>query len=518
MSEYPFEWREVEGSLVAFARDARGREIRPAWAPQEGSQVAFLECPIFEALYEGTRGPGKTDALLMDFAQHVGKGYGRAWRGVIFRQTYDQLKDLMDKALNWFPSIFPGARWNQSDKVWTFPDGEQLLMRYMERPQDYRNYHGHAYPWIGFEELTTWADDQCYKLMMSCCRSTMPGMPRRFRATTNPYGVGHNWVKLRFGLPVPPQAIIGNVIDYQMDDPISGKKITLHRVAIHGDLSENKILLHTDPEYPARIAEAARNEAEKRAWLYGDWDVVAGGMFDDIWFEAKNRVVVPRFKVPREWRIDRSFDWGSARPFSVGWWAESNGEDLTFEDGRTISTVPGDLFRIHEWYGWSGEPNEGSKMLARDIAKGIRQREIDWGIADRVSTGVADSAIFSTEDGHSIADELGASIRLDSGETVSGLKWHPSDKGKGSRAQGWEIMRKRLAATVPQGGPREEPGLFVVGPECPHFLRTVPTIPRSDKNLDDVNTDAEDHVADEVRYRVRWERPVAKGGRVKGMT
>lgn len=517
MSDYPFEWREDEhGQLVPYGPDEQGNIIKFAWAPQEGSQTAYLESPIYETLYEGTRGPGKTDGLLMDYGQEVGKGWGADWSGIIFRQSYKQLEDLAGKALKWFPKFFPKARWNASDFIWTFPEGETLRLRYMERATDYYNYHGHAYPFIGWEELTTWATSECYLKMMSCSRSTRKGIPIKYRGTTNPYGIGHGWVKDRFELPLKPNNIIGDVIEFEMEDPITKKPIISQRVAIHGDLSENKILLHADPGYPARISQAASNEAERKAWLFGDWDVVAGGMFDDIWFNCKDNIIVSDFKIPNTWKVTRSFDWGSARPFSVGWWVESDGSDLTFKDGRTISTVPGDLFRIREWYGWTGEPNQGCKMLAQDIAAGIVEREIMWNIHDKVIGGVADSSIFSVEDGHSIAGEMEKVIRLPDGKVRPGIEWSPADKRPGSRAQGWEVMRKMFASTKPKGGPREDRGLFVVD-HCKQFLRTVPTIARSTKNLDDVNTEAEDHIADESRYRVRWEQPVFRVGRTKGL-
>lgn len=518
IDDYNIDWRTEDGGLVPYAEVKPGRRVRMAWAPQEGSQQAFLEAQEFEALYEGTRGPGKTDAGLMDFCQHVGQGYGVEWRGILFRHTYKQLKDVIGKTQKWFPRLFPDAKWNGSEKYWRFADGEQLILSYMERPSDYDNYHGHAYPWILFEELTKWATDECYKLMMSCCRSTFPGMPRKYRATTNPYGVGHNWVKTRFGLPVPPRHIIGPRIEYEFENPITGKTTVLSRRAYHGDVSENKILLHADPDYIAKISESARNEAERRAWLFGDWDVVAGGMFDDVWFEARNHAVIGRFDVPDSWPILRSFDWGSSKPFSVGWWTVADGSDLKMKDGTTRSTVRGDIIRIAEWYGWDGKtPNEGSKMLSKEIAKGIIEREIGWGWYGRAKDGVADSAIFNVEDGHSIAEEMEGDIRLDDNRVVSGIRWSPADKRPGSRKLGWETMRARLKGTIPQGGPREEIGMFIVGETNAQWLRTVPTLPRSDKDLDDVDTDAEDHAGDESRYFVRWDRPVAKSGRVIGL-
>jgi hypothetical protein len=455
----------------------------------------FLTSPVFETLYEGTRGPGKTDALLADFCQHVGQGFGEAWRGVLFRATYPQLSDIVAKSKVWFKLWFPGAEFNEQKYTWTFPDGEQLLLRQMAKPSDYDNYHGHAYPWIGWEELANWANPVCYLLMMSCCRSSFPGMPRKVRATTNPYGKGHNWVKSRFRLPASRGQIIKTP-----DEP--------DRIAIHGNIHENRILLDADPDYVQRIRSSASNPAQLEAWLEGSWDITSGGMFDDLW-QARVHVV-PQFLVPRSWLIDRSFDWGESKPFSVGWWAESDGTDLVFANGNRFPTVRGDLFRIAEWYGCKkGTENEGLRMLAKDIAEGIKVREISLGLAGRVKPGPADTSIFDENNGNSIAVDMAS----------KGVKWEKADKGPGSRKQGWAQMRKRLNAALnvdemgqPRHSPREEPALFVVGARCVEFLRTVPSISRDDKDLDDVNSDVEDHIADETRYRVRFKRKSMRQG------
>lgn len=476
-------------------RDPRKKPQVKVWAAQPGSQALFLTSPVFETLYEGTRGPGKTDALLADFVQHVGQGWGAAWRGILFRSTYKQLSDVVAKSKAWFKLWFPGAKFNESDYVWTFPDGEQLLLRYMSKPQDYDNYHGHAYPWIGWEELTNWAIPDMYLKMFSCCRSTMPGMPRKVRATTNPYGRGHNWVKKRWQLP-------------QMRGQIIRTPGEPDRIAIHGNIHENRILLDADPDYISRIRAAASNPAQIEAWLEGSWEITTGGMFDDLWESTSH--CVPAFQVPRSWIIDRSFDWGSSKPFSVGWWAESDGTELTLPNGKKLQTVRGDLFRIAEWYGCKkNEENVGLRMLASDIAEGIRLREIGMGLAGRVKPGPADASIFDEENGNCIAKDMAA----------KGIKWEKADKGPGSRKQGWEQMRKRLKGTLNMDeegnrlpGPRERPGLFVVAERCPAFLRTVVTIPRDEADPDDVDSDAEDHAADEARYRARFKRKEIRQG------
>lgn len=451
------------------------------WLPQQGSQVSFLESPLFEVLYEGTRGPGKTDALLMDFAQHCGIGLGASWRGVLFRQTYKQLSDAVSKSKR-FLRLFEGVSWNKADMTWTWPDGEQLLLRYMRDVDDYEHYHGHEYPWIGFEELTSWPTPDVYTRMMSCCRSSDPRVPRHYRATTNPYGVGHNWVKERFQLP----QMRGVVIREHGSPP---------RVAVHGTLRENQILLASEPDYEDRIREAARNPAEAEAWLHGSWHIQAGGMFDDVWDPGVH--VVDPFPIPHGWRVDRAFDWGSSRPFSVGWYAESNGESpVDLETGAPLfHTVRGDVFRIAELYGCvRGSANVGLRMTAREVAIAIRERELQLGLSGRVKAGPADSAIWDDTNGNSIASDMQAAK----------VTWERADKGPGSRVQGWAQCRQKLKNGIPpEHGVRELPGFFVWRGHNEHFLRTFPVLPRDDRNLDDVDTDAEDHIGDEVRYRLR---------------
>ena len=485
------------------------------WSPQPGSQVAFLAATsIFEVLYEGTRGGGKTDCLIMSFCNEVGKGYGPAWKGILFRQTYKQLTDVISKTKKWIPQIWPGAKFNNSEHTWTFPGGEQLLLRQFQRIDDYWNYHGHEYPWIGWEELCNWPTDEGFKRMMSCCRSSQKGMPRMVRSTTNPYGPGHNWVKYRYRLPMFRSRIIRDARDE------SGELEPL-RLAIHSSIWENKILLEADPDYPNKIRAAARNKAELDAWMEGSWDIVAGGMFDDCWVKKWN--VVDHFPIPPSWRITRSFDWGSSKPFSVGWWTISNGEDIIYPDGKITSTVRGDTFRIREWYGSTGKPNEGLRMLASEIVEGIIKRELKWGFRRKKETfckvkgGVADAQIFSAENGVSIGTDMQMRIRLEDGFRYPGIKWFPSDKRPGSRAAGWNTMRQMLKNAHPsEHGVREWPGLFI-WEGCDDFERTVPTLARSEKDPDDIDKNSEDHIADDTRYFVRsLGLKISSGGLVGG--
>jgi hypothetical protein len=453
-----------------------------AWAPQPGSQTYFVTSPVFETLYEGTRGPGKTNALLMDFCQHVGQGHGKAWRGILFRQSYPALADVVAKSQEWIPKAFPGAKFNESSHTWKFADGEELLLRYMEKPKDYWSYHGHEYPWIGWDELTNWPDLKCYDVMKSCCRSSRVGVPRKYRSTANPFGPGHHAVKAYF-VDVAPRGRIFTDADGNQ------------RVTIHGHYSENAFLMTADPEYAQRLKQATQDDPDQQAaWMDGNWDVAAGTFFGGVWNRKVH--VLPPFEIPSSWTIDRSFDWGEAKPFSVGWWAQSDGSPAIV-NGERRHFAPGSLFRIAEWYGCvPGKPNVGLGLSSGDIASGILERE-RFQLADRaIWPGPADSSIFDVNDGHCIGDSF----------TNAGVQWNEANKGPGSRKNGWSIMREMFGNA--KRAPKEKPGLYVFE-TCLDFIRTVPMMPRDEKKPDDVDTNSEDHIGDETRYRVLAERNTA---------
>lgn len=452
--------------------------VNVVWAPQPGSQMLFMQCPYWEVLLEGTRGGGKTDVLIMDFAQHVGQGYGRSWRGILFRKTYKQLAEVVNKCHKWFPQVFPGnAKWNATEYKWVWKTGEELLLRYMMRPSDYWEYHGHEYPWIGWEELTNWPTEDCYEQMKSCSRSAELEMPRKLRATCNPFGVGHNWVKKRFINPAPR----GVPITEELGD---GHK--LQRVAIHSDIFENKILISADPSYVSRL-KAIKHKDLKKAWLYGDWDIIAGGALDDVW--DRDIHVIPEFKIPTDWYVDRVFDWGSSAPFSVLWLAESNGEQV--QVGEELCTWPaGTLFLIAEWYGGT-EDEKGLRMTNRQIATGVKERDqlLRGKYATTIHPGAADTSIYDVVNNSSIAQEM----------EVEGVTWTPARKGAGSRVNGLNLFRGLLENCKDR--PMEKPGFFVFK-HCSKWLEHIPVLARSEKNPEDVDSDQPDHDWDATRYRV----------------
>ncbi len=521
--------------------------VKVVWKPHPGSQTLSLSCPAKVILFHGTRGPGKTDAQLMRFKKNVGVGYGKFWRGVIFDREYKNLDDLVAKSQRWFPEFNDGARFlsSKSDYKWVWPTGEELLFRVVKKPKDYWQYHGQEYPFIGWNELTKFPTDDLFEALMSCNRSSflpeehpltidgdiyaetgqvvliepdsrkaikyyLPEMPLEVFATTNPFGVGHNWVKKHF-IDAAPMGKIHRTEMLVFNPRTQIKELVVKtKCHIFGSYRENKNL---SPEYVAELMSIT-DPNKKAAWLKGSWDITSGGMFDDLWNSLIHKVMP--FDIPKSWKIDRSFDWGNSHPFSVGWWARSDGSDAVLPNGKILHTVRGDLFRINEWYGSTGKPNEGLRMLDSEIASGIVQKQLRMGIQDRVVPGAADHAIWNVENNNSNAARMALPVKIN-GREYSGVHWKRSDKTPGSRKQGWLRLREYLAAAVPDKvtGRREKPGLFVFE-TCNHFLELFPNLPRDEDDLDDVDTECEDHLGDEVRYRILDEVMGAGVGRTTG--
>lgn len=472
------------------------------WEPYPGGQTRFLTCPIFEALFEGNRGPGKTDALLMDFAQHVGIGWGDAWRGILFRETYKNLQDVITKSQKWFRKIFPDAKYNKSEHAWHFATGEVLYFSYARTIDDYWSYHGHEYPWIGWEELTNWSTPDLYLMMMSVCRSSDPRITiRRYRSTCNPAGKGHNWVKERFINRGKPNEIIRDVLsakDLEEFGITIKEDIVSERCYIHGEREENKALMTSDPAYIGALVQN-NNEVQRKAWINGDWDIVSGGMFDDLW-NKDIHIIVP-FEIPINWKVYRAFDWGLSKPFSVGWWALTDGS-YCIQKGKKVYYPKGTLIRIHEWYGWQkGIPNKGLRLSSTQLGKGIKKEEEfikkKYNVSN-VRKGPADASIFGQEsDAESIDSKISKAYF---GRSTKASIFIPSNKKPGTRVARWQLIRDRLEATIKKD--LESPHIYIFDTCRDGFIRTIRLLPRDEDNPDDLDTESEDHAIDETAYMV----------------
>lgn len=404
----------------------------------------------------------------------------------LFRREYPELfKNHLDGAGGFEALLAPWtaaglARVNRSDHAVVFSNGARIHLCHAKHPRDVHGYQGAEMHVLMIDELTQWTRPM-YLFLRGRLRLGGLALPAPERGAfprvllgANPGGIGHGWVKADFIDVAPPLAVT------RMPAAEGG----MLRQYLPARLEDNPTLVANDPGYAQRL-EGLGNPALVRAMRQGDWNLVAGGMLDDLWRPEAH--VLPPFAVPAGWRVDRAFDWGSSKPFSVGWWAESDGSDLVLPGGAVRSTRPGDLFRLAEWYGWNGRADDGCRMLAAEIARGILAREAEMGLSGRVRPGPADSSIFDVENGNSIADDMAR----------AGVRWEKADKSPGSRRQGWLRLRALLQGAITG----EAPGLFVAE-TCRQFIRTVPVLPRSDRDPDDVDTASEDHVADETRYRI----------------
>lgn len=454
------------------------------WSPQPGPQTALIECPVFEIFFGGARGGGKTESSIGDWLDHSSR-YGEHAIGIFVRRKLTQLSEVIARTKQIFSKL--GAKYNEQQKTWTMPGGGRLKFVYLERDSDAEEYQGHNYTRVYVEEVTNFPSPAPINKLRATLRSGA-GVPVGMRLTGNPGGPGHNWVKARY---VDPNPRGYKVIPESVTIELDGQKmeVTLHRVFIPSKLGDNRLLLLNDPTYVLRLRQSG-SEALVRAWLDGDWSIIDGAYFSD--FEPHLHVLQTETwlqRIPRTATKFRAMDWGSARPFSVGWYALSDGKWGLPKDA---------LVKFAEWYG-SKSPNVGLKMTDRSVAEGIKVRETDMGL--RCDYGVADPAIFIQNGGPSIAENM----------AIMGVSWRPADN---KRIPGWEEVRRRLQWCERDSNSQvitSYPPLLYFLDCCEDTIRTLPVLQHDDINAEDLDTDGEDHAADETRYAC-MSRPWASTG------
>jgi hypothetical protein len=338
---------------------------------------------------------------------------------------------------------------------------------------------------LAVDELTHFTEHQ-YRFLRSRVRIAGLKVPAKYKAVlprieaaSNPGSIGHAWVKRTFISPAAPQAV------WRAGAEEGG----MLRQFIPARLADNPHLMSEDPQYADRLRGLGA-DALVRAMLEGDWDIVAGQAFEKL---RRDTHAVEPFEPPEDWLCFGAFDWGSTRPFSYGLWTVANGEALS--DGRVYRR--GALIRYDEVYGWNGKPNEGLRMEVREVARMIRDAERERPMAYRI----ADSSIWAVDGGPSIAEGFGK----------HGVVMRPAPKGKGSRHNGYVEVRQRIA------GDAEGPMLYAARTCHAGFWRTMPDLVMDEHqhgiNSEQIDTDQEDHVSDEVTYACvsrPWTRHVVK--------
>ena len=446
------------------------------WIPHPGPQDEFCSRGEFEVLFGGAAGPGKTDCLVSLATADVDKP---DYRALLLRRTFPRLEEIMDRAWVLYPSM--GGEWKATEKRWYFPGGDAarghkpfVQMGHMQHEDSKFDYQGKQFDFAGFDELTQFTETQYLYITGSRVRNVNPHIQPMVRATTNPGGEGHVWVKNRFVDVASPGAT--------HIDPDTG----LSRAYIPATLYDNPTLTENDPGYISRLQMLSK--LEQRRLIHGDWEVFSGQVFREL--SQRTHGCEP-FDIPLEWERFMSFDWGYSHPFSVGWYAVDYDKNL---------------YRYREWYGCvEGEPDTGLRMVAHDVANQILDIEQQHG--EKITTRVCDPSI------------KGSLAKLRRGESVSGSILGDFNnagvffmQGANDRIQGLHQCheRLRLVADVDQstGELLGEDPRFKCFNTCEDWWRTVPLLQADPKKDEDLNTDMEDHAYDEWRYACMF-RPLA---------
>ena len=437
-------------------------EDRPKiFEPNPGPQAEFLASSEFEVLYGGAAGGGKSYAMLADPVRYF---ENPNFVGLLLRRTNDALRELKRESQKLYPQAIPGAKWKEKDSCWVFPSGAQLWMSYIDRDEDADRYQGQAFCWVGFDELTQYPTPYAWNYLRSRVRTSDPTLKPylSMRATTNPGGPGHHWVKRMFIDPAPAgEAFVAR--DLETNEPMHDKegKPLFYRKFIPAKLSDNPTLA-SDGTYERGLMSLP--EHTRRKLLDGDWSVIEGAAFPE--FNATVHVCKP-FPIDGNWRIFRSCDYGYSSNTAVLWFA--------------IDPSHGTLYVYRELY----TRLRTGIQLAEDVI------DIERKAGERVLYGVLDSSVWHQRGttGPSVAEEM----------IGAGTRWRPADRSKGSRSAGKNRLHELLRVNEESG----RPGI-VIFDTCRQLLTDLPMIPTSPDASDDDIDDKypNDHTYDALRYGI----------------
>lgn len=412
-----------------------------------------------EMLYGGAAGGGKSRATVMEALQLCLEHPGTY--AYCFRKTYVELKDtLIKEAQMNYPK--EAGKYNQADHTFHVFNGSKVCFRYCRNMIDALKYAGAEIQWLFIDELTHFTK-QMYDFLKTRVRAAKKlNIKPKIRCTSNPGGVGHGWVKCYFIDPFAPYKVHEKEIFSPTLNKTQIKKIQY----IPALVTDNP---HLTDDYVFELEQ--KPEALRKALLEGSWDSFDGQVFLEFkndpahYLDRRWTHVIEPFVVPKEWRRFRSFDFGYSKPFSVGWWAVDY-------DGR--------LYRYRELYGCTGEPNVGIKWHPQQIAAKVKEVEDKYEKGNHI-LGIADPSIWDASRGESIAETF----------EKAGIYF---EKGDNERIAGKMQLHYRFAFDE-EGSP-----MLFCFKSCKHFIRTMPTLVYDINDVEDIDTDCEDHIYDESRY------------------
>lgn len=428
--------------------------------PNPGPQTNFLAASEREVLYGGAAGGGKSYAILADPLRYIAHPQ---FSGLILRHTTEELRELIWKSQEMYPKIYPGIKWSERKMQWQHPSGGKLWMSYLDRDEDVMRYQGLSFSYIAWDELTQWPTPFAYNYMRSRLRTAAPDLPVFMRATTNPGGPGHQWVRKMFIVPSPPgksfyatDVETGETLVYPKGHSKEGQPL-FKRKFISAKLADNPYLAESG-DYETMLLSLP--EHQRKQLLEGNWDIAEGAAFSE--FNRAIHVVEP-FNIPSSWPRFRSADYGYGSYSAVLWFAVAPDDSLV-------------VYR--ELY--------VSKVLAEDLAVMILNAED----GEKIRYGVLDSSCWAKrgDTGPSIAERM----------ILKGCRWRPADRSAGSRVAGKNEVHRRLQIDPITDQPR-----MVFFNTCTQIIADLPTLPIDKTNNEDINTKvSNDHTYDALRYGI----------------
>lgn len=438
-----------------------------------------------EILYGGAAGGGKSflmRAIGIDMCWNV-----PGIQVYLFRKNYNDLVSThlynaggLLEMLN--PYTQAGhIRWTGGEKkFFRFWNGATLYLRHIDNESDVLKYQGAEIHVLLMDELTHFSEYE-YRYLRSRVRLGGFAPPENYAkklpriiSGANPGGPGHQWVKRTFIDSQQPMDIV------QQPDEEGG----MLRQFIPAKLSDNPTMEANDPTYRAKLAGLGSPDLVK-AMLDGDWDITAGAAFEML---SRKTHLVRNFKIPQHWTRFTSMDWGSSKPFAVGWFAVVEGDTkISAKDGHDDVYLPdGAVVMYREYYGWNGKPDEGCRMQSADVAREILRIEKEAG-DDRIDYRIGDSAMWARTDGPSVFENMFTA-------TDGQINLRQAEK---DRMHNYQEVRSRLIGQ--DGRP-----MFYIMSNCQHAWRTLPGLQLDQRQPEKgPDTTQEDHMYDAVSYGLR---------------
>jgi len=447
-------------------------------------QTFVLETEATEILYGGAAGGGKSH--LLRIIAILCMVYIPNIQIYLFRRLSADLEKNHLEGENGFrnllaPFVNHGIVTIVEGEIRHNKNGAKIFLNHCQHEKDRFKYQGPEIHLLLIDELTHFTD-VIYRFLRNRVRMPplIPDIAKQIFSPdftlpkiicgSNPGNVGHSFVK---------QTFIDNTAPFEIRR-MPREEGGMLRQYIPALLEDNPSLLERDPDYEMRLEGLGSPDLVK-AMRYGLWDITAGAALEKL---RRDKHMIRDFEVPREWTKFMVIDWGSSKPFAVGWFCVVEDDMiLKAKDDWKERLIPkGALIMYREYYGWNGKANEGCRLESVVVAKQILDMEEDHG--EEMDYRVGDSAMWAEHDGPSVQQKM---------YDGTGGRFLMEQSRKG-RIGNFEEVRARIAGD--DDGP-----MFYATVGCKHFWRTVPDLQLDERHPEKgPDTEQEDHIYDLLQY------------------